>query len=231
MVRSEWSCVFPLRIGNSIGFADCDPSIFAGGNTRALVRLFEPRNNARRFWPVACMCFVVVGECAVKWVLLRCKFYRDIITPIGRIWVIKTAVVSCPSFVPGTCAIRDEIISTWLFADPKDCCNNSCFPRIPSRRPRGGQFSDEGVAFFSDRFCLSKGRITCDEERETKKAKQAAFPHPFRFASRSKIPWSRAESYFAFHGQTITSERRSKNNIFRMHRAPACERQKRAHWD
>jgi len=118
------------------------------------------------------MCFIVVGECAVKWVLLRCKFYRDIITPMGRIWVIKTAVVFCPSFVPGTCAIRDEIISTWLFADPKDCCNDTCFPWIPLPRPGGGRFSDEGLAFFSDGFGLSrKGRIICDEERETKKAK------------------------------------------------------------
>src|SRR4029077_2440951 len=152
MISAERSGVFPLRIGNSITFADCDPSIFARGKSRALVRLSEPRNNARRFRPVACMCFVVVGECAVKWVLTRCKFHRDIITPMGRIWVIKTAVVSCPAFVPGTCAIRDEIISTWLFADPKDCCNDACFPWIPPHRPRGGQFSDEGLAFFSERF-------------------------------------------------------------------------------
>ncbi len=172
MVRSEWSCVFPLRISDSIAFADRDPSIFASGNSRALVRLFEPRNNARRLRPVACMCFVVVGACAVKWVLPRCKFYRDIITPMGRIWVIKTAVVFCPSFVPGTCTIRDEIISTWPFADPKDCCYNTCFPRMPSRRPTGGRFSDQGLVFFSDRFDLSsKRRIICDEECETKKAK------------------------------------------------------------
>jgi hypothetical protein len=91
---------------------------------------------------------------------------------MGRIWVIKTAVIFCPAFVPGTCAIRDEIISTWLFADPKDCRNDTCFPWIPLRRPGGGRFSDEGLAFFSDRFGLSrKGRIICDEERETKKAK------------------------------------------------------------
>ena len=138
MVRLEWPCVFPLRISNSIAFADRDPSIFTSGNSRTLICLLEPRNNARRFRPVACTSFVVVGECAVKRVLPRCKFYRDIITPMGRIWVIKTAVVFCPSFVPGTCAIRDKIISTGLFADPKDCCYNTCFPRIPPRGPRGG---------------------------------------------------------------------------------------------
>ncbi len=69
-------------------------------------------------------------------------------------------------------AIRDEIISTWLFADPKDCCNDTCFPWIPLRRSGGGRFSDEGLAFSSDRFGLSsKGWIICDEESETKKAK------------------------------------------------------------
>ena len=147
MVRSEWSCVFPLRISNSIAFADRDPSIFARGNSRTLVRLFEPRNNARRFRPVACMCFVVVGECAVKWVLLRCKFYRDIITPMGRIWVIKTAVAFCPLFVPGTCAIRDEIISTWLFADPKDRCHDVCFPWIRLRGREVDDFLMRGLSF------------------------------------------------------------------------------------
>ncbi len=147
MVRSKWSCVFPLRISNSIAFADCDPSIFARGNSRSLVRLFEPRNNARSFRPMACMRFVVVGECAVKWVLPRCKFYRDIITPMGRIWVIKTAVVFRPSFVPGICAIRDEIISARLFADPKDCCNDTCFPWIPLRRPEADDFLIRGLSF------------------------------------------------------------------------------------
>ena len=172
MVRSEWSCVFPLRISNSIAFADRDPSIFASGNGRALVCLFEPRNNARRFRPVACMCFVVIGQCAVKWVLPRCKLHRDIITPMGRVWVIKTTIVFCPSFVLKSSFILYQIISARSFADPKDCCYDTCFPRIPLRRPTGRRFFDEGLAFFSDRFDLSsKGRIICDEERQTKKPK------------------------------------------------------------
>jgi len=63
-------------------------------------------------------------------------------------------------------------MSTGSFADPKDCCYNTCFPRIPPRGPGGGRFSDQGLVFFSDRFDLSsKGRIIRDEERETKKAK------------------------------------------------------------
>ena len=171
MVRSEWSRVFPLRISNSIAFADRDPSIFASGNSRALVCLFEPRNNARRFRSVACTGLVVVGQRAVKWGLARCKFHRDIIPPMGRIRVIKTAVVFCPSSVPGARPIRYKIISARSFADPKDCCYDTCFPRIPLRSSRGRRFFDEGLAFFSDRFDLSKGWIVCDEEGETKKPK------------------------------------------------------------
>ena len=172
MVRSEWSGVFPLRINDSIAFANRDSSILASGNSRALVCLLKPRNNARRFRPVAGTSFVVVGQRAVKRVLSRCKFHRDIIAPMGRIWVIKTAVVFCPSSVPGARPIRYEIISARSFADPKDCCYDTCFPRIPLRKPRGRRFFDEGLAFFSDRFDLSsRGRIICDEERETKKPK------------------------------------------------------------
>src|SRR5439155_6492948 len=52
MVRSERSCVFPLRINRSIPFANRDPSILAGGNTGALVSFLEPRNDAGRFRPV-----------------------------------------------------------------------------------------------------------------------------------------------------------------------------------
>ena len=108
---------------------------------------------------------------SVKWVLLRCKSYRDMITPMGRIRIIETAVVFGPLFVSGTCTIRDEIISSWLFADPKDCCYDICFPRKRPRASRGGRFSD-GLVCFGDRFDLTrKGRIKRDEESETKKAK------------------------------------------------------------
>ncbi len=83
---------------------------------------------------------------------------------MGRIWVIKPAVAFCPLFVPGTCAIRREIMSSGLFADPEDRCHNVCFPRVL----RG--LSGERLVF--DRFTLSgEAGTERDEERETKKAK------------------------------------------------------------
>jgi hypothetical protein len=82
---------------------------------------------------------------------------------MGGIWIVKTAVVFGPLFVPRTCAIRDEIVSTWLFADPKDGCYDICFPWKRPRRPRGRRFSDAGLVLFSARFNLaSKSRIYCD---------------------------------------------------------------------
>ena len=114
---------------------------------------------------MTCMCFVVIGERAVKWILPRSKSYREIIAPMGGVWIIKTAVVLCPLFIPGTGAIRNEIMSTWLFTDPKNCCDDVRFPWIPRRKPRGGRFSDDEFFFFSGCFELrSKGLIKYDED-------------------------------------------------------------------
>src|SRR5262249_43825836 len=166
MVCSKRSCVFPLRIRDSIAFADGDPAIFASGNSRALVRVFKPRDNTRRFRLVTSTRFVIVRKRAIKWVLPRCKFYGDIIGPISRIRVVETAIVFCPLFVPRTCAVGNKIVSTWLFADPKECGYDICFPRILTRRSNGGSFSGERFVF--DGFSLSsKGRIKSRKKRET----------------------------------------------------------------
>jgi len=77
MVRSEGSCVFPLRVSGSITFADGDPSIFASGHHGALVGFFEPWNNPRRFGPMTSACLVVVREREVKWVLSGREFYGE----------------------------------------------------------------------------------------------------------------------------------------------------------
>ena len=172
MIGAERSGVFPLGIDCSTAFTDRHPTIFTGGNGRALICLPEPRHNARRFGPMASACLIVVGKRAVKRVLPRRELYGNVIAPVSRIWVVKSAVASRPLFVPGACPIRHRIVSPRLFADPKDSCHDACFPRIAPCSLRGGRFSNEGLAVFGDRFDLSgKGRIKCDEEGETKKAK------------------------------------------------------------
>ena len=172
MVRSKWSRVFPLRISDSIAFADCDPAILASRNTRTAVRLLKPWNNTRRFSPVAGVCFVIVGECTVKWILPRCEFYWQTTAPIGRIWIIKTAIALGPLLVPRACMIWDEIISVWRFTDPKECRYNICFPRVPPYTPRGGRSCNDRFVLFNDRFDFNgKRRIKCDEESEANKAR------------------------------------------------------------
>src|SRR5436305_12391437 len=105
---------------------------------------------------------------------------------MSRVRVVKTAVAFGPLFVPRTGMIWDEIISAWLFPDPKDCGHDIWFPAIRSRTCRGGRFSDDGLVFFGDRFALSsKGQIKFDEEKETKKRNCAALPHYFPIHSHS----------------------------------------------
>ena len=171
MIRSERSRVFPLCISDSIAFANCDPSIFASGNGRTLVGLLKPWDNTGCFRPVASMCFVVVRQCAVKWVLLRSKFYRDIILSTSRIGIIETAVAFGPLFIPRTCVIRDEVMSTWLFADPKNRSYNICFPRIRPCTKRAGRFPDDRFVLFRNRFRLSSDGAIKRDESETTKAK------------------------------------------------------------
>jgi hypothetical protein len=101
---------------------------------------------------------------------------------MGGIWIVEPPVVFRPFFVPGTRTIRDEIISSWLFPDPKDGCYNICLPGKRLRGPKG-RSSNEGLILFTNRFDLSEGGIKRDEDGETQKSKRAAFPHQFSFGS------------------------------------------------
>jgi hypothetical protein len=136
VIGTERSCVLPLRVSRAIAFADGDLSVFARRGGRALIRFFKPRYNAWRFEPMTCACLIVVRKRTIKWVLSRREFYRDVVASVGRIRVVKTAVIFRPLFVPRACAIWDGIISARLFADPKDSCYDTFFPGIPQCRPR-----------------------------------------------------------------------------------------------
>src|SRR6266699_2101712 len=151
----------PPRFGASASFS---PFFLAIVNYEGVVFSVGRPRPAWRFEPMTCACLIVVRKRTIKWVLSRREFYRDVVASVGRIRVVKTAVISCPLFVPGTCAIWDGIISAWLFADPKDSCYDTFFPRIPPCRPR---------------TLRSKGGIKCDEERARKKTERPAILHHF----------------------------------------------------
>ena len=169
MVCPKRSRIFPLCICDSIAFADGNPPIFASGDTRALIRFFKPRNNARCFGLVAFARLIVVRERAIKRILSRGKFYRDIVAAMSRIGVIKTAVALGPLLVPRTRPIWHQIMSGGLFANPKDGRYDTCFPRVARGRSRDGRFSNAAFFFFCELFDLSRGkRIKCNEERQTR---------------------------------------------------------------
>jgi len=134
MIGPKRARIFPLRIDGSIAFADRDPSTFASGNGRALVCFPEPRNDLRRFRSMASGRLVVVGERAVKRILPRREFYRNVITPMRAIWIVKPAITSGPIFVPGARAVRHGIVCARFFPDPKDGCHDVSFPRITLSR-------------------------------------------------------------------------------------------------
>src|SRR4029077_10389999 len=66
MISAKWSGVFPLRIRGSIALTDRDPSVFASRYGRSLVPFFEPRNNTRRFGPMAFPRFIILGGWAIE---------------------------------------------------------------------------------------------------------------------------------------------------------------------
>src|SRR5439155_11373964 len=136
VISTERAGVFPLRIDCSIAFANGDPSILAGGNGWALVCFVEPGNNTRRFGPMALSRFVIIGKRAVKWVLPRREFYRDVIAATSGIRIVEPAIIFGPFFVPGAYPIGNRIVTTRFLADPKDGCHDVCFPRIALSRLR-----------------------------------------------------------------------------------------------
>src|SRR5439155_21089835 len=90
----------------------------------------KPRNNARGFRPVPCVCLVGVRKRAVKWVLPRPEFYGNVITPVAGVGVVKATVFSRPIFVTGARAVRNGIISSRLLAYPKESRHNVAFPGV-----------------------------------------------------------------------------------------------------
>src|SRR5438093_588504 len=99
-LRGKRARVLPFPMNRTSPLADRDPAALAGRYAGALVRLLEPRNNAGRFRPVTSSCLVVVWESAVKRILSRRELYRNVIAAMRGIWIVESAVISAPIFVP-----------------------------------------------------------------------------------------------------------------------------------
>src|SRR5260370_27356920 len=130
MVCSKRSGIFPLRVGDLVSLANRNPAILANGDARPLIRFVKPRNDPRRFGPVASGGFVVVGKCVIKGILPRSEFRRNVIPPARRIVIVKAAVTFRPLFVPRTDSVRHRIVFTRFFAYPEKRRHNLLLPRI-----------------------------------------------------------------------------------------------------
>src|ERR1700720_455619 len=150
MVGPKRSGIFPLRVRDLVSLLNRNPSILANRHARSLIRFLEPRNDLRRFGPVAAGGFVVVGQRAVKWVLPRREFYWSVIVPARRIRIIQTAVTLRPLFVPRTGAVGYRIIFAWFFSDPENGRHDLALPRV--RFPRRWRGRSQMTRHESERF-------------------------------------------------------------------------------
>src|SRR5204863_8457745 len=118
--RPEWAGVLPLRIHDFVPFADRNPTILARGNAGTLIGFLEPWHHSGRFRSMAVARFIVVRQSAIKRVLARREFRRNVIVPVRFLRIVEPAVVFRPVRVPRAGAIRYGIVRGWLFADPKN---------------------------------------------------------------------------------------------------------------
>ena len=130
MVGAKRPGVFPLRVSDLVSFPDRDPAILANGHAGTLIRFVEPGNYARRFRAMARRGLIIVRKCAIKWILARREFHRNIILSARGVRIIEAAIAFRPFFVPGTCAIRYRIVFGRLFANPENRGHNLTLPRV-----------------------------------------------------------------------------------------------------
>src|SRR5438552_19177776 len=134
MIGAEWSGVFPLRVDDAIAFTDCNPTIFAGGHSWALIGVLKPGNNARCLGTMAFLCFVIVRERAVERVLPWRETYRNVVAAMGRIRLVDAAIILCPVLVPRAGTIGYRIIAARFLTDPENGRYDIAFPRITLSR-------------------------------------------------------------------------------------------------
>ena len=140
MVRAKRATVFPLCVASAIASTNGEPSVPAHRFARAGVGLLEPRNYQRCFRLELTVGDVVVRQRTVKWVQLRNKCHRNVISPRAGLGIIISAIIRRPIKVPSTFVIWDGIITSCLFSNPKYRGDNIGLPRVTLHcRTRAGR--------------------------------------------------------------------------------------------
>ena len=124
VVGSEWSGIFPLRVGHLVPLANCNPPAFAGRYAWALISIFEPRNHSGSFGTMPRFGFVVIRQCAIKRILLGREFCRDKSVSLRPVRIIESAITFRPIRIPRTGSIRHRIVRGRVFTDPENRRHN-----------------------------------------------------------------------------------------------------------
>ncbi len=135
MIGAKRARILPLRVDGAVAFADRDPAAFANRDARSAIGFLEPRHDPGRLRPMTFARLVVVGQRAIKRVLPRGEFYRDVVLAMRRVRIVVAAVVFRPGRVPTAGVIRDRVIRGRIFADPENRRDNALFPWGNGRRP------------------------------------------------------------------------------------------------
>src|SRR2546430_14391327 len=100
MIGPKRTGIFPLRVGHAIAFADCDPAAFTCANGWTLIGLLEPWDDLGPFRPMTGRGFVVIGQSAIKRILLRDENRRHATKTVGAARVVESTVIAGPAFAP-----------------------------------------------------------------------------------------------------------------------------------
>src|SRR4029077_16177664 len=92
------------------------------------------RNNTWRFRPMALSRFIIVRKRAVKGILTRREFYRNVIAAMRRIRIVHPPIILGRFLFPGAYPVGNGIVTSRFLADPEDSCYNLTFPREPLSR-------------------------------------------------------------------------------------------------
>jgi hypothetical protein len=100
VIGDEGAAVLPLRVGDAAAVADGDPAALADRLADALERFAEPGDHTAGLGLGRAAGDIVVGEGDIEGVLARDEILGKKVAPGGGIWIVVTAEIFVPIFVP-----------------------------------------------------------------------------------------------------------------------------------
>src|SRR5262249_44595295 len=196
-ISAKGPAIFPLRVANSIPFANGNPTMAADGLPRPGIGLLKPRNHQGCFWLELAVCDVVIRQRKVERILSRDKRDWNVIPARTRVRGVRASVVRRPVQIPRTLVVRYRIVSAGLLPHPKHGGDNIHFPWIPLDR-RAGTGRDKDLRFhFQQRLLPQLHRVLREIGRRGVGRSGLFVPEDFRGASNCKTETNREKSLHA----------------------------------